>query len=737
VLRRLLPVLLILAASGCGGESAPPDLIPPEIPPAAAGAPPLTTARNVLLITVDTLRADRLGCYGYKAAETPVMDALAARGVRFETSCAHVPITLPSHASILTGLEPCAHGLHDNGTYTAGDGLLTLAEIFKGRGYATGAVVGSHVLDSRYGLDQGFDVYDDDFTAPRRQKKRLFTERQAEEVAQRGMEWLTGRANARLAGREDARLQGREEEPFFLWLHFFDPHMGYEPPEPFRSRFRRDLYSGEIAYTDYWIGKVLEHLAALGNGSVAARTITVLTADHGEALGEHGEDTHAFFIYQSTIRVPLIVQCPGFAPGVAQGLARGIDIVPTLLELLGIDADPGIAGRSLVPAMRGAPRPRLCYLETEMPLSRGWAPLRGVTNDRWKFIEAPRPELYDLEEDPGETRNIYGERSAIAGRLREELERLLAAGAGSGAAERKELTREEREIFEALGYAAGARGDIPEGDLPDPKDRVKVFTAIQRAWALADTGRKQEALDVLEEARREDPRYLETLTSIGAICLELDRNDEAVGAYRAALEVDPESTLALNGAAAGCARLGRMDEALRLVGQSMALDPENAKTHNTKANIYIKTGDLDTAAAACREGLAAAPDSADLHNTLGMILLSRKDAEGAAAAFSEAAGLDGELWLAFYNLGRALGRLERHAEAVEALEKARSLNPRDPRVTRALAHACYQSAVGAMMKSPPDPAAARRKAQRAEKLGYSVPAVFWLKLKAEEESGGR
>ena len=723
MIHRIFVLLLIALAAGCGSDSVPQDLIPPPIEPAAPGSEPLTDANKVLLITIDTLRADHLGCYGSKGAQTPAIDALAKRGVLFEKSFSHVPITLPSHTSILTGMLPCAHGVHDNGTYEAGDDLRTLPEILKEKGYATGAVIGSFVLDAQFGLDQGFDSFDDEFIATRKQRERLFAERQAEEVATLGMRWIDAHA----------------EESFFLWLHFFDPHMAYDPPEPFRSRFRHDLHAGEIAYTDYWIGKVLDHLRSVDDGrgrALAERTITLLTSDHGEARGEHLEETHSFFIYQSTMHVPLIIECPGMTPGRSEGLACGIDLAPTILELLGIDAEPQIAGRSLVPAMKGAHRPRLCYMETEMPFTRGWAPLKGLTNGRWKYIDAPRPELYDLDSDPAETENLIESRGAIAARLREALEALVASSApDDGTSRLRDTTAEERKMLEALGYMGGAsvrpRDDVAPGDLPDPKDKAAVFAAVQNSWGLADAGRRQEALELLRNAAREDREYLEIFTTLGALCLDMGLNREAIDAYVHATKIDPESTLALNGAAAGYAREKDFRKALEMTRLSMRIDRRNTETFNTLANIYLKQGDLDSALEECRAGLAVDDEAADLHNTLGLIHMARNDLGDAVREFERATELQWDMWRAWYNMGRIQIELKKPHDAVASLEEARKAKPNDRRVIQLLGKAYFNSAVAEMTDATPDPAAARQKAKRAEKLGYRIPPVFWLKLDAE------
>src|SRR5438093_1706910 len=383
------------------------------------GRPP-GAGLNVLLVTLDTTRADRLGCYGYAGARTARLDRLAAEGVRFENAFADAPITLPSHASLLTGLYPFEHGVRNNGNFYLPDRFETLATLLRKRGYRTAAFVSSFVLDRRYGLARGFESYDDRMEEAVALGSGGEAERRGDRTALACTRWLEGYAAQRAS------------TPFFVWLHLYDPHEPYRPPPPFRELFADHPYDGEVAFADVVVASVLEKLAQLG---LLDRSLVVVVADHGESLGDHGEETHSMFLYESAIRVPLILWRPGVLPAgrVVASPVRTVDVAPTILDILG---EPPLAAphaRSLRGTIDGrAPeRPAAIYAETYVPkLYLNGAALRALREDRYKLIDAPRPELYDLDRDPGETQNRLEQEPALANGLRAELER-LTGGADS------------------------------------------------------------------------------------------------------------------------------------------------------------------------------------------------------------------------------------------------------------------------------------------------------------------
>ncbi|MFQ5791363.1 MAG: sulfatase, partial [Acidobacteriota bacterium] len=381
--RTVYGCVLLAAFAGCTPRSAPPV--------------------NVLLITIDTLRADRVGCYGYAAPTTPHIDSMAEEGVVFEKAIAQAPVTLPSHASLLTGTYPPTHGVRDNVTYQLSEASLTLAEVLEKQGYETAAFIGAFPLHRRFGLGQGFSHYDDRVGSQREAAAGFFAERRAEAVVDAALEGL-GRVKSR---------------PFFYWVHLFDPHVPYDPPSPVRERFR-DSYDGEVAYVDSQVGRLLQ---GLERARLSDETLIVLTSDHGESLGDHGERTHGFFIYDTTMHVPLILRHPSLGrPRRVDGQVRSVDIMPTVLDLLQVPVPREVQGESLRPALAGEPFDRPAYTESYVPLVNfHWSPLRGLRYQGWKYIEAPRPELYDLSRDPDEEDNRFEAEPERAASLRRKL----------------------------------------------------------------------------------------------------------------------------------------------------------------------------------------------------------------------------------------------------------------------------------------------------------------------------
>src|SRR5713226_5933067 len=364
-------------------------------------------APNVVVITIDTLRADHLGCYGYKQIRTPNIDALAADGVRFERAYTAVPVTLPSHTVIFTGTYPMLSGMHDFAANKLNPTQPTLASVLKEHGYATAAVIGSAVLDSRFGLNRGFDFYYDHFDFNRLQESNLEEmERPGNLVADVALDWLAkNRTNK-----------------FFLWMHLYDPHYPYRPPAPYSEQYKDRPYDGEIAFADAQVGRLIAFLKANG---LYRNTVIVLAGDHGESLGEHGEKTHGFFIYNATLHVPMIIRLPGnSSPRVVSDLASLADLMPTILTALKVDPPSQVQGVNLLPltAAKKTEESRSLYAETFLPrLHFNWSELRSVETEKYHFIDAPKPELYDLSRDPGETQNLYAEKKDVAEELRARL----------------------------------------------------------------------------------------------------------------------------------------------------------------------------------------------------------------------------------------------------------------------------------------------------------------------------
>jgi arylsulfatase A-like enzyme len=439
---------------------------------------------------VDTLRADRVGAYGGDV-RTPNIDALAQSGLLFEQAVASAPLTLPSHATILSGLEPPRHGVRNNGTHVFPEGRETLATLLQARGYATGAFVGAYVLDPRFGLGRGFGRYDAEIEVREEGASILDSDRPCEEVVRSASAWLEGQAG-----------------PYLAWVHVYDPHAPYHPPLPFREEYAGRPNEGEIAYADQCVGQ----LVAAAQRRSGGRLLVALLGDHGEGRGDHGERTHGFFVYDATLRIPLILTGPGVPKAERRtGLARTVDVLPTLLELLGVGAPRGIEGVSLL----GPSHPGEAYAETVLPQTLGWASLHAFRFHNLKYVEAPRPELYDLEADPAEEHNLVAEKPADAQRL----SRMLAAFRGddrpwSTAAPDPQV--EER--LRALGYVGGM-ADRPSHSLEDPKDMLDLWRRFEETiWAEA-RGDRQAALDGLRELVADAPGNMAFRRSLARVQL--------------------------------------------------------------------------------------------------------------------------------------------------------------------------------------------------------------------------
>ncbi len=548
-MRRLAP-LLLAGLLGCSGSK-----------PAAAPAP----APSVLLITVDTLRADRVGAYGDAAARTPHIDGLARKGVRFESAFAAAPITLPSHATILTGLLPPAHGVRGNGSFALGRGPRTLAEALRARGLRTAAFVGAAPLARGFGLERGFDHYDDAMERPPGLHFD-FPERRADRVVAAARAWLA-----------------EETRPVFLWVHLYDPHAPYDPPPAFRGQ---DPYRGEIAFVDSALGPLL---AAWDDRP--GPTVVVFTSDHGEAFGEHGEESHSLFVYDTTLRVPLIVRGGGVPAGRRVTAPVGlVDIAATIADLAGVaEPLPGSSLRRRWSASPPAPAP--LYAETMAPrLDFGWSDLRAWREGPYKYVRAPRPELFDVAADPGETRDLLGREPERARRMAAALDDAVA---GMGDGESRHLAdAAAAERLRALGYVQGPGG---RGSGADPKDKVAVARRIARA-----TGPFREPEDVVRtyrEIRALDPENPLVNFRLADALLRTGRAGEAVPLFARVVEGGPRSADPFVGLATAYAQTGRLPEAQRVLERALAVDPASGQVRYNLGEIARSRGDRSGARA--------------------------------------------------------------------------------------------------------------------------------------------
>ena len=603
-------------------------------------------ALNLLVVTLDTTRADRIGAYGARTVETPVLDALARDGVVFEQAMAVAPLTLPAHTSIFTGRFPPEHGVRDNGGFLVSPSEVTLAEVLAARGFKTGGFVGAFVLDRKWGIAQGFQTYSDDFDPAQTRGVALGSvQRPGNEVVDRALVWL----------------EQVHRDRFFAWVHLYDPHYPYAPPEPYLTRYDAQPYDGEVAFVDVQVGRVIEFLRAKG---VLDRTIVAVMGDHGESLGEHGENAHGFFIYEGVTRVPFIVSAP-FSETRSRRVSdvvRSVDLFPTVLEMLDIPPQREAAGASLLPLMTGAVKELGLegYAEGMHTLHHyGWSDLRALRSGRYKLIDAPRPELYDLERDPNEATNLFGERRQLGDGMVVRLRSLEARfDRTSAAAPEVDVDPEVRARLAALGYVSGfvATAADPRSNRADPKDKIALFNKIgearERASLAGEASRgSSEALTaLLDEVVKEDPTVVEAWFMLGTQSFKLGRLDEAVKYFKRTLELKPDHDLAVTKLAATYRELGQDEAALAGFAHHLTQDPKDAYAHYEMGEIYLARGDLVRAEALFRKALALDGRVAQATVALGVIAATRGDVAGAERLVREALVTRPDVALAHYNL---------------------------------------------------------------------------------------
>ena len=594
---------------------------------------------NLVLVTLDTTRADRIGCYGAKDVATPHLDGLAAGGARFDAAVSPMPLTLPAHCTLFTGLLPGAHGVRDNGGFKLAAEHVTLAEVLKERGLATGGFVSAFVLDHRWGIAQGFDKYYDEFDLKQQEKLSMGEiQRPGNETLDHALEWIRGVKNRR----------------FFAWVHFYDPHSPYDPPEPFKGQYAGRPYDGEIAWTDSLVGRLLDALKQL---DLTRKTVIVVMADHGESLGEHGEHGHGYFVYEQVTHIPLILATPySHTHGrVVASVVRSIDVAPTVLELLGFAGTLPGTGSSLVPVLSGAgSEPGDGYSESYYArFHYGWSELRAVRTKRWHFIEAPKAELYDLASDPGETVNLATRELSTVDRLRSTLTEFeresIAKLAASAPVEEDEETLRK---LASLGYVGGT--SVTDGaswrDLPDPKDRLPVYDRLNKIREVVKDGKTDEAIPLLESVLKDAPEVIDAYYTLGNCYYKKKSFVEAARYYRKTLEMRPDHDYAMIGLADTLVAQGKVDDAIAGYEHFLKQDAGNAQILYRLAQVQLDAGYDDAAAANFRKTLAVEPDTARAEVGLGVVAFHDKHPAEAKAALARALALDPKARWAHYNM---------------------------------------------------------------------------------------
>lgn len=585
--------------------------------------------QNLVLVTIDTLRPDRLGCYGYRDIATPHLDRLAASGTLFENAVTDTPLTAPSHAGMFTGVYPTVHKVRDTGGFVLNAPNPTLAEILERQGWQTAAFVGASVLKKGFGFDRGFAVYDDRMPAPRPGADADIAERRAGEVVDRALAWL---------GQQ-------KQQPWFLWVHVFDPHSPYDPPAPFKEQYRGRPYDGEVAYTDRELGRLFDALDA--------NTLKVVLSDHGESLSEHGEHSHGVFLYDATVRVASIFSGPGVPKGArVKQQARTIDVLPTVLELMGGKSPEGVQGASLVPAMAGKEDPGTwAYAETLYPkINMGWAELRGIRTNRWKYIRAPKPELYDLAADPAESNNIIASHPAEAQDFEKRLQTLAAA---DEKVQTSMVDRRTLDQLKSLGYLGGSsHGEYTlDGKGIDPKDRTAVLDLLYRAMS-PDAGAKPSGrVPALREALAQDPGNPTVYYYLGDEYGRAGRHGEALALYRQALHHGVRNAWLYSRLGRLYVREGKRDEAILAYERAAQLNPSDCESISDLGMVYLDTNRPADAERVYKWCLATEP-YAPAYNGLGLAAVRKRDMTAARGYFEQAVEADPDLLEAQLNLGR-------------------------------------------------------------------------------------
>ena len=624
-------------------------------PPEAANKP------SLLMITLDTVRADYLSCNGSKKVQTPELDRLARGGVNFTRARTSVPLTLPAHASIMTGNFPPVHGVRDNGSYRLSEEQQTLAEILGEHGYETAAFIGAFVLDRDFGVAQGFDVYDEGDWGNAGALENLAAERSADAVRDAFSSWLKGRAGGR---------------PFFAWIHLYDPHAPYVPPEPFRKRYADDPYAGEIAYTDAVVGKIVGDLESR---KLLDSTLVAVVGDHGEALGEHGEQTHSLLIYNSTIHVPMLLYSPGLIPSgkTVEHLTRTIDLAPTILDYLGISQAFG-QGMSLRPLVEGGSPDAeiLAYSESLYPsLNLGWSELRGLEMGEHRFILAPRQELYNLTNDPGERENLIESNPTMADQLELTLASLMESMPESGGHSRRATDPQTEAMLRSLGYVSSSQSPPrAAASRKDPKDKIELWTKIESGLAFFNQGNDAAALEIFKKALAEDSDIPILYDHIGWSYIRLNQYDRAERVYRQAIEHGFDSAELRSNLGLIYSRWGEFEKAEQQLRTALELEGNSLSARYRLADVYRATKDYPKAIEHYRRVLEIDPDYVWASNGLGRALAMEGKNEKALVAFRDVVRIEPEMAPGYLNLAVHLERMKRSSEALEAYQKFMDLS---------------------------------------------------------------
>lgn len=609
---------------------------------------------NVILFTLDTLRADFVGAYGKGKAGTPNMDRIAAEGTLFENCIAQTPLTLPSHTSILSGTYPLYHQVRDNGGFLVPESLEFISEVLQKQGFTTAAFIASYVLHSKWGFNQGFNTYSDDFDLTKFKKISLGNvQKRADEILGDARKWLGE----------------NKHKKFFTWIHLYDPHTPYDPPSPFKEKFADRPYRGEVEYLDYELGLFFDWLKKEG---IYDNSLIIMMADHGESLGEHDEDSHGFFIYRPTVWIPLIIHAPfKFPRQKINNIVESVDVAPTILEALGIPAPGSFQGQSLLNLMFGDKEGRkdIAYTETYYPrMHYGWSELKALYyNKNWKYILAPKQELYDLQEDAAEKENLALKESVQARKARTRLQEFITEKSQNArkVGEALKLDKEDLQKLAALGYFTNTVDTSGKTDLPDPKGKVQVFNNLAESRRLVQEKNYDQAIKMLEEIIKENPQIVDGILQLGNAYSEFNMPKEALACFYRVLEQKPDYQAAMINVVNSLIRLGQFDKAIEEIQRFFKTFPRDHALYNELGTIYFLKKDYEKSLAALSKSLEIEQINPGACNRLGEIYVIKKDYQTAETFLNRAKAINPTLQKLYYNLAQveeARGNLDKATE---------------------------------------------------------------------------
>lgn len=612
---------------------------------------------DVLLVTIDTLRPDYLSCYDESHVQTPNIDRLASKGILFQRAFAHNVITLPSHINILTGTYPTYHGVRDNAGFRLSEDSLLISEVLKSEGYHTAAYVGAFPLDDRFGLNQGFDLYDDFYGDTSHIHDMFFVERPANDVADIALDWI----------------RKQDDSPWFCWIHLFDPHVPYNPPQAFKEKYPDDHYGGEVAFVDQELGRLFDDLQS--------QTIIIITSDHGESLGEHGELTHGVFAYNSTLHIPLIIHQPQVfpEPKIIKQTVGHIDITPTVLDILDMKIPEVIQGKSLLPLIENPSRWKAedCYFESLSPnLNRNWAPLYGIIRGNHKYIALPIPELYDQDKDFSEQKNLAGKEISTVKDLKAELDVFLDQ-MPQPLLDRKPIDRDTGDRLRSLGYISGST-DLSQKKTfttkDDPKNLIDLDRKMQEGFMAFQRGETQEAINLFEEILAERPDYGVVYDNLAHIYRENGELDRSIELLEKVADLNVADASLMSRLAIYYQEAGQFAKAKTLLEGLAQSDPTDVEILNYLGVTYWKLGSYEQAKEIFQNAIALDKGYASLYNNLASVHLSQKDYPQAEKHLMEALSFDPNMASAHNGMGVVMGNQNRLTEATEHWKKAVELD---------------------------------------------------------------